>query len=399
MDRDVDCAYPQPKRRRRDALWTNVQAQSLPPLPTYPDANMPGPSSIGLEGWDAMGAVGIDDSLFNEGNQYAQLLPQPLMSPLLQRNEVESVQPSSISRPWFLQEETWTMQQSSPGPGCTADLDYEPYVEAVEQMLHSWVQHGHNSFVHRRLYKNGMPPCIQDAFTTLAAYVGRTSAVKSTILQIADDRAISLACQEAPAASGAQGLLAHLARVQALFVYQFIRLFDGSVRLRASAEQQLPTLRLWVTQMWDAARRYQGDDLLSGRALAPAWTTNFDREYDASTASWNLWILSESVRRTHLIIDTILNTYQTMTKGLAECTGGVMFTARRGLWEAESAVAWSELCSRDSPLLMSSMHPENCIAQHSSDEIDDFVKMFWTFIVGTDKIQCWNDKSHAAIGG
>jgi len=128
------------------------------------------------------------------------------------------------------------------------------------------------------------PTCLQDAFTTLTAYTHRNPAVKETILQIAEERSSALSRQSAPTVGGAQGILAHLARVQALFVYEFIRLFDGSVRPRASAEQQLPTLRQWVIQMWEAVKRYRGDDGFLSHHRPLQWTANdFDREYDASS--------------------------------------------------------------------------------------------------------------------
>lgn len=238
-----------------------------------------------------------------------------------------------------------------------------------------------------------MPTILQDAFTTLAAYICRTPAVKETILQIAEERSSALARQGAPSADGAQGILCHLAHVQALLVYEFIRLFYGSVRLRASAEQQLPTLRRWVTRMWEAVKRYRGeDDFPKERPLH--WNANdLDREYDTTLKLWKLWILTESVRRTQTIIDTIANTYQTMTKGWAECSGAVMITARRGLWEAESAAKWYELSCTKAPLLVPSLQPGPLISQHAAEDIDDFVKTLWTFLIGTDKIQYWTDKS------
>jgi len=207
-------------------------------------------------------------------------------------------------------------------------------------------------------------------------------------------RSSVLARQSPPTAGGAQGILAHLAGVQALFVYEFILLFDGSVRLRASAEQQLPTLRRWVIGMWEAVKQYRGEDGFLGHPPLQ-WTANeFDREYDASSELWKLWILTESVRRTHVIIDTIANVYETMTKGWVNCAGSVMFTARRGLWEAESAVKWFELSYAKPPLLVPSLQPGALISQYAADECDDFVKMFWTFIAGTDKIRCWIDSSN-----
>ncbi|KAK5271970.1 hypothetical protein LTR40_013977, partial [Exophiala xenobiotica] len=139
-----------------------------------------------------------------------------------------------------------------------------------------------------------MPTCLQDAFTTLAAYNGRTPAVTETVLQIAEERSSALVRQNSPTASGAEGIRAHLARVQALFVYEFIRLFDGSVRVRASAEQQLPTLRRWVIQMWEAVRQYRGEDRSLGHYPSQWTITEFDREYDTASEMWQLWLLTES---------------------------------------------------------------------------------------------------------
>ncbi|KAI0103603.1 putative aldo/keto reductase [Daldinia grandis] len=260
-------------------------------------------------------------------------------------------------------------------------------------MLHFWVRNGYNSFIHRRLYDKGMPTCLQDAFTTLATYVSCTPAMKETILQIAEWRSSALANQCPCAAGGAQGIRAQLARIHALFVYQFILLFDGSVRSRAHAEKQQSTLRQWVTQMCEAARRYRGEDIFAQNNRTPQWdVSKFDREYDASSKMWQLWILIESVRRSQLIIDTISNIYDVMAKGWADCTGAVMFTARRGLWEADSAVKWFELSSVEEPLLVPSLQPGPLISQYNADELDDFVKTVWTCIVGTDKMKCWIDK-------
>ena len=82
-----------------------------------------------------------------------------------------------------------------------------------------------------------------------------------------------------------------------------------------------------------------------------------------------------------------------MTKAWAECAGAVMFTARRGLWEAQSAEKWLELACAKSPLLVPSLQPGPLISQYAAEEFDEFVKMYWTFIVGVDKIQSWIDRS------
>ena len=338
--------------------------------------------------------LGLDLSLSDMVIPYLPTLPMSVAEPSIQGVVLESGDISSSPNAWFLGDETWVLQHSNQEPACVSIVELEPFIQAVEDMLQFWVKNGYNSFIHRRLYETGMPKCLQDAFTTLAAYTARTPAVKEMILQIADERSSALVCQNPPTAGGAQGILAHLARVQALFVYDFILLFDGSVRRRASAEKQISTLRRWVTEMWQAVKQYRGEDGFLGYRSLQQTANEFDREYDTSSELWKLWILTESVRRTQVTIDTIANVYQIMTRGWADCTGAVMFTARRGLWEAESAMAWFELSCAKPPLLVPPLQPGSLISQHPAEEFDDFVKMFWTFIVGTDKIQSWIDRSN-----
>jgi hypothetical protein len=142
-------------------------------------------------------------------------------------------------------------------------------------------------------------------------------------------------------------------------------------------------------------RRYRGEDslvLFGGLGPLPWTASEFDREYEASSEMWRLWILTESARRTHLVVDTVLNVYQIFTQGWSECTGAVMITARRGLWEAESASRWFQLSCEKPPLMVPSLTPGPLISQYAADEIDCFAMLFWTFLVGTDKIQSWIDR-------
>ena len=396
LDRDVDCVYPQPKRRRRDDVARDSQNGNLPAIPNHADADALG-GIVGFEPlsaeWGAMEAADLDLSLSDVMIPYIPTPSASVAGPSAQGNVLEGGNISSTACPWFLEDETWALQHTDEKPACVTYIQLEPFIHAVEEMLQCWVKNGYNSFIHRRLYEKGMPRSVQDAFTTLAAYNSRTPAVKETVLQIADERSSALARQSPPTANGPQGILAHLAHVQALFVYEFIRLFDGSVRFRVSAEQQLPTLQQWVTWMWEAVKRYRGEDGFLGHHPLK-WTANdFDREYEAASELWKLWILTESVRRTHVIIDIIANVYQIMTKGWAECAGAVMFTARRGLWEAESAVKWFELSCAKPPLL-ASLQPGPLMSHYAAEEFDDYVKLLWRFYVGAEKFQSWIDRSN-----
>ncbi|KAH6632027.1 hypothetical protein F5144DRAFT_572852 [Chaetomium tenue] len=398
IDRDIDCLYPQPKKRRRGDAASLLTLPQAGPLP-LPIMQNPGVPAVSLGDWPAAGLGPGLDHIPLQPDTHDLISTTPLFGPLPGRGELSG----NAASPWFLQEQTWVKEHQQPHGSAGVELD--PFIHAVEGMLQSWVRTGHNSFIHERLYGGGMAPCLQDAFTTLAAYTTCTPAVKETILQIAEDRSSALACESLPNVvvgggdgdGGAAAVRGHLACVHALFTYMFIRLFDGSVRARAAAEGQLPTLRRWLTQLWNAMQRYRNEYHNPG-ALASQETTagishNFSGHdyYDAATELWQLWILTESVRRSLIVIETIANVYECMVRGWAECTGAVMFTARAGLWEAKSAVKWLELSSVESPLLASSLCPERFISRYAAGEIDGFAKVVWGCAVGVDRMQCWID--------
>ncbi|KEZ45630.1 hypothetical protein SAPIO_CDS1987 [Scedosporium apiospermum] len=307
---------------------------------------------------------------------------------------------------WFLQDESWAKQhkrQPKP-PRKSTDFEMEVFIGAVREMLRSWVTDGHNGFIHEQLYKKGMCACTQDAFTTLAAYTSCTPAVKGTILQIAEDRCSALVLQGLlDAAEGsecdAQAVRMALGRTQALFTYLFILIFDGSVWARASAERQVPILRTWLVQLLSTTHKYCDEcrQSLEGRLPLRRTTTAGifdDNYYEAATELWKHWILTESVRRSQIVIEAVLNIYMCMVTGLAECTGLISFTARRGLWDAKSAVRWLELSWARTPLLASPVSAELCISQYAAEEIDEFAKAVWACAIGTEKMQCWTDKSN-----
>lgn len=384
--------YPQPKRHRRNPVAHHSLAEEPPADQNYADTDVPA-SNLDFGVWDAVDATDLGVFLPDMTLPTIPTLPLSVADVSTQGAGLEGGNLSSPTHPWFLRDENWVMEHRNHDPTCGTKVELEPFILAVEEMLQFWVKNGHNGFIHRRLYEMGMPICVQDAFTTLSAYTARTPAVSQTILQIADERSSALIRQSSPSAGGAQNILGHLARVHALFVYVFIRLFDGSLRARASAEKHVPTLRRWVSQMWEASKQYRGEDVFSAKRQLQWVASEFDREYETFSALWRLWILTESVRRTQIIVDTIANVYETMTKGWADCTGAGMFTVRRGMWEAESTAKWFEVSCTNVPLLVPSLHPGPLMSEYTADEINDFAKALWPMIVGADKMQSWIDRS------
>ncbi|KAK5046370.1 hypothetical protein LTR84_008171 [Exophiala bonariae] len=403
LDRDVDCAYPQRKRRLRSTITDEGTMTPSYVEPNHNEVQEEVGSDVQVYGdaldfttWDELVSANLGVTLPDEwvadvlGSQAdsSNLALEPY------HNETDPG-PKSVL-PWFLQESTWTMQRTPHEPEGPVDIDLHLFIRTVEDMLTAWATNGHNGFIHRRLYQYNMPTCVQDAFTTLVAYTNCNPAVKDTVLQIAQDRLSMIVLQDPPTTSDRQGISDHLARVQALFVYEFIGLFNvsrGSLRLRMIAEQHLPTLRNWLAQMLEAVKLYKGEDLsLYSRTIG--WADNdFDREYHTSSELWKTWLLIESVRRIQIIINAVANSYQAMTLGWAQCTGSVMLTISSGFWEAGSALEWSDLACRKSPLLVAPLRPGPLMSQYPAEELDEFVRTFWVLILGPEKMQSWLSRS------
>ncbi|KAK6072590.1 aldo keto reductase [Seiridium cupressi] len=109
--------------------------------------------SLNLRDWGAMGTPDLDVSLPDVMSPYISTLSAPMMGLPAQDSDLESSELST----------------------CTADLELEPFIRAVEEMLQYWVRNGYHSFIDYPLHEKGMPTCLQDAFTTLATYVGDTA--------------------------------------------------------------------------------------------------------------------------------------------------------------------------------------------------------------------------------
>lgn len=390
----MDCSYPQPKKRRRDNRGQQSQRNEFSDFQEYVQVDDLG-DSLNFETWSALDTDNFDISLAEMSLPALPALPADglLLAPSAPGDILECGTVTSC--PWFLQKDTWEIDTHQT-PHCVVDIDLQPFIHSVDEMLRIWVKTGSNAFIHHRLYEKGMPSCLQDAFITLAAYTTCTAAVKDTILQISEERSCNLLRLGAPTTNGMQVVLDYLARVHALFAYVYIRLFDGSVRLRASAERQVPILRQWVLQLWESARHLQGEGLVFNQNALQLGKSDLHAEFASTSELWKLWILTESVRRTQILVDTTMNTYQAMSKGWAECTGAGMFTARRGMWEVDSPGKWFEMSATVSgvtpPLLVSLLEPDRFMAEFAPKDVDDFAKLCWACIVGPDKMQYWEDK-------
>lgn len=287
--------------------------------------------------------------------------------------------------------------------------------------------------MHKRLYHSRessgdgrgrlhMPRCIQDAYTTCAAYFACTEKNREMILGIVEERVATLLEEEGDPddlnidknfedqsddpslaatlriendgqtkakPSKPLSVLDHLARVQALLVYQTIRLFDGDPRSRIMAESLIPVLSRWCKQMLDSALLSSQYVNLATSTISTKGQASFEKKLNSD---WNAWILAESVRRTWLVAGHMQCIYRLLSYGFTVCPGGLMFTTRAGLWQAESAYEWWAKCREKDVLFCPSLESGKYLlksGETSPDDVDDFGRFVLRIIEGEETVDKW----------
>jgi len=116
--------------------------------------------------------------------------------------------------------------------------------------------------IHRHLYKDNMPQSIHKAFMAAVMYANRTTANKAWVIRLLIESCASLL--EAEAYSPYE----KLARTQAMFIYQTIRIFDGDITLRARAQKEMPILLNWIKELTEMRENLDDMTLLDPVAIS-----------------------------------------------------------------------------------------------------------------------------------
>lgn len=306
---------------------------------------------------------------------------------------------------WFYSPEAWEVTRTAQSELSSDLFDLvalKQFVKTIQEWVRRWGTTGRCPFIHHRLYNRRFPSVVQDAYTALAAYNSRTAETTELCFRIIQDRVARLV--EDNLCAGASTLAEptmvpmldpfdHLARVQALLVYETIGLLDGDITLRETAERYMPTLTQWAKEMWDSAELDSNihsaiSDLDAG-SDDPGLARPTSGE-DAETASWNCWIVSESIRRTWITANLTRSVYSVLKTGWTSCSGGVRWTARAGVWETDDAYTWKDAVgSGSSPLFVPSYFADVLFNFALPDEVDEFGHAILGAQYGLEKVAKW----------
>ncbi|KAJ5459588.1 uncharacterized protein N7458_001140 [Penicillium daleae] len=282
--------------------------------------------------------------------------------------------------------------------------DLKQFIQTIRKWLSQWVQDTHCPFLHRQLYSESrLPLCLQDAFAAVALYEIKNDKNEEVLMRIIEENANKLLNEQSfVTESGVGGpaslrTVEQLARVQALFIYQFIRLFDRDIRQRAQAEALILTLNGWINKLWEAANldAYLETSFGFGGLFSQGLGTKSLN--DPSGQQWRDWLLAESVRRIWLIGNYVQCVYLMMRNRQTSCSGGVSFTARRGLWDAQSAETWMRLVRSKDPLFVRCHETDLIIPFVEVPEVDVLCLSIMGIMWGAPKLDYWVSKLDAQL--
>jgi hypothetical protein len=134
-------------------------------------------------------------------------------------------------------------------------------------------------FLHRQLYKDEVPQCIISCFTVSVLYANHKTVSPAMVMLALHSNVRQLIDAEASRFTTATPL-EMLARTQALFFYQIIRLFDGDVILRAQGEKDMALLQVWVGELCGVRDSFEDEVLLEDGIPAKqppkGWKVSYD---------------------------------------------------------------------------------------------------------------------------
>lgn len=233
-----------------------------------------------------------------------------------------------------------------------------------------WLKEGKAPFIHPQLYASGMPKSLQDAYAACAIYSTKTEGNSFIAFTVIEAKAKELLRSPNQPTWTPLDLLA---AVQALLIFQFIRLFDGDIRQRALAENAEPVLESWTEQ-------------LKSQTLE-------EQQYTTFTApSWRSWIFGESVRRTVTMSIFLGGIYSLVKKGFCTSSDKVTansFTAQKRFWDTNSALEWERARQTHNPYWVTKMNFDHVIQDGNGTEVDDFGLVMMIMYKGQDAVDHW----------
>ncbi|KAL6788761.1 hypothetical protein J3E68DRAFT_415638 [Trichoderma sp. SZMC 28012] len=440
-EKGLVCRYPAPRISYVPPVEL-VYSSDGPPTVYQQDLRGSAGNSAGSSASSATANGNYHEELFidstnTNGNHLAQGSTSFLSESRSVTTGGEPVLGPHLSNPWFLSPSSWVITDNADSVrprGCFNEEALRQFPEHAMAWLKQWSVKGHCPFIHLNQQKtfNGFPDCLQDAYTVTAAYTNSTPATKQLALRILQSRAAQLVSNFKDARSLEDlvfGPMTALSRLQALLVYTIVGLFDGDIRARGQAENNLDVLTSWATNLWErtvldlspdrvveASHSTDDSDRLdtesykkpgtSQEAMDATAPPSIDQTIDTTKydymglltdgtvySAWQSWTFAESIRRTCLTAGITRSVFRVLQKGWSDCPGGIIFTAANGLWDASDPHIWMKRISSSGFLPVRHTELETLVDQTDRSKVDEFSQTIVIISFGLERYAQWGADS------
>ncbi|GKT51458.1 transcription factor IIIA [Colletotrichum spaethianum] len=252
-------------------------------------------------------------------------------------------------------------------------------LDEIKKVPTSTVLENQAPWSHPYLYRTRMPREMQDAQACCALYIAKNSTNAHFVVRTIQARAHELLSSPMP-----KDRLSILARLQATLLYQIIRLFDGDISMRASAQQTLPALDSAMLSLQPFIRWDRGQ---------PETGPAEDHSTYPTKETWHEWIFQESARRSIFFACFLLVTYNVLIGKIPGCQESHFicqsWTLSASLWKApdvvDFAVAWRE----KRHFVVTKGNFDDILRDAAADDVDLFGRILIVGAMGIDEARLW----------
>ncbi|KAI1069748.1 hypothetical protein LB507_008324 [Fusarium sp. FIESC RH6] len=252
-------------------------------------------------------------------------------------------------------------------------------VDEIKRAPEKMVLENQTPWSHPLLYKDGMPRSMQDAHSSCALYMAKNHVNSPIIFRSMESRVNDLLAAPAPVTP-----LECLAHTQALILYQIIRLYDGDIGARVSAERIIPAIEASAMSLFSFAQ-FDIDTAAISLPIYPIAPTK---------TFWQDWILQESLRRTLLFSFYFVQTYRIMAGcKILQCDGRLglchSWTLSAHLWNAMTPLSFAEAWGDKNHYVVTNAIFSEVLDQAQAEDIDTFGRIMISSLLGRDEAEGW----------
>lgn len=235
--------------------------------------------------------------------------------------------------------------------------------------------------------------------------MNRNTSNSKTILSIIENRAADLLASSPDHQSSSA--IDCLARLQALILYQTIRLFDNDASARLAADLTMPALRSSLAHFLENvyledSLMHIGNFSMNSLLEEPLLSSSAKRDF------WQSWIFEESARRTIFLAYFLIRLWEVISlfskidnntdnnnkRGPIECDGKPGMSHHywymsSHLWEARTRYEFALAYAEKNRFLIRDLDFNEFLALGEPGDVDMFGKMVLSTAIGVEALRRW----------